>query len=249
MASLQDDMVVLELTKDVSGRESDSSDNNNIAIECSNDNKDPELFNTIDGDLLNRGGGCAGAVKEAPEPEEEKTSEKAKEFFKKIAGEDMEVDWLELKDILDYAMRKELPRASSQSQDSIVTTLLALVCGVVCRDTPLGQAFEVKNDGFSKDVCRSMIAMMDVDRSGKLGFEEFKALWVDIRHWKDGSGYLSAFELRHALNSAGYRLNNNILNILAHRYSSKDGMITFDDFMMCAVRLKGLIGQWFACFI
>nr|CAD7200723.1 unnamed protein product [Timema douglasi] len=180
-------------------------------------------------------------VKEAPEPEEEKTSEKAKEFFKKIAGEDMEVDWLELKDILDYAMRKELPRASSQSQDSIVTTLLALVCGVVCRDTPLGQAFEVKNDGFSKDVCRSMIAMMDVDRSGKLGFEEFKALWVDIRHWKDGSGYLSAFELRHALNSAGYRLNNNILNILAHRYSSKDGMITFDDFMMCAVRLKGLI--------
>nr|CAD7433093.1 unnamed protein product [Timema monikensis] len=45
-------------------------------------------------------------VKEAPEPEEEKTSEKAKEFFKKIAGEDMEVDWLELKDILDYAMRK-----------------------------------------------------------------------------------------------------------------------------------------------
>jgi calpain len=29
-----------------------------------------------------------------------------------------------------------------------------------------------------------MVAMMDVDRSGKLGFEEFKALWVDIRHWK-----------------------------------------------------------------
>nr|CAD7448572.1 unnamed protein product [Timema bartmani] len=247
-------MIVLELTKDVYGSESDSSHDNNIAIECNNDNKDPELFDISDGVLknnLNAGGDCAGAVKEEPEPEEEKTSEKAKEFFKKIAGEDMEVDWLELKDILDYAMRKELPRASSQSQDSIVTTLLALVCGVVCRDTPLGQAFEVKNDGFSKDVCRSMIAMMDVDRSGKLGFEEFKALWVDIRHWKtvfkiydkDGSGYLSAFELRHALNSAGYRLNNNILNILAHRYSSKDGMITFDDFMMCAVRLKGLIGQ------
>jgi hypothetical protein len=29
-----------------------------------------------------------------------------------------------------------------------------------------------------------MVAMMDVDRSGKLGFEEFKALWIDIRHWK-----------------------------------------------------------------
>lgn len=38
--------------------------------------------------------------------------------------------------------------------------------------------------GFSKDVCRSMIAMMDWDRSGKLGFEEFKKLWMDIRQWK-----------------------------------------------------------------
>jgi len=149
-----------------------------------------------------------------PEPEEDKTQDKVKEFFHKIAGEDMEVDWMELKEILDYAMRNE-----------------------------------TKNEGFSKDVCRSMVAMMDVDRSGKLGFEEFKTLWIDIRHWKavfslydkDSSGCLNAFELRQALNSAGYRLNNHILNILAHRYSTKNGMITFDDFMMCAVRLKAMI--------
>lgn len=149
-----------------------------------------------------------------PEPEEDKAQDKVKEFFRKIAGEDMEVDWMELKEILDYAMRNE-----------------------------------TKNEGFSKDVCRSMVAMMDVDRSGKLGFEEFKTLWIDIRHWKavfslydkDNSGCLNAFELRQALNSAGYRLNNHILNILAHRYSTKNGMITFDDFMMCAVRLKAMI--------
>ncbi|XP_063232270.1 calpain-B-like isoform X8 [Bacillus rossius redtenbacheri] len=153
-------------------------------------------------------------VKTEPLPEEEKTKEKAKEFFKKIAGDDMEVDWMELKEILDYAMRAE-----------------------------------THNEGFSKDVCRSMIAMMDVDRSGKLGFEEFKSLWVDIRNWravfklydKDSSGYMSAFELRTALNSAGYRLNNGVLNILAHRYSSKDDKITFDDFIMCAVKLKAMI--------
>lgn len=37
---------------------------------------------------------------------------------------------------------------------------------------------------FSKDVCRSMIAMMDKDHTGKLGFEEFKALWMDVRNWR-----------------------------------------------------------------
>lgn len=29
-----------------------------------------------------------------------------------------------------------------------------------------------------------MVAMMDVDRSGKLGFEEFKKLWIDVRAWQ-----------------------------------------------------------------
>ncbi|GLH13442.1 Troponin C, isoform 2 [Gryllus bimaculatus] len=145
----------------------------------------------------------------------------------------------------------EMPRASSE-QDSIITTVLSLFCGVVCRDTPLGQMFETKREGFSKDVCRSMVALMDVDRTGKLGYEEFRALWTDVRHWKnvfkmydkDGSGYLSAFELRQALNSAGYRLNNHILNILVHRYGTKTGTISFDDFMMCAVKLKAMIDMF-----
>ncbi|XP_018368105.1 PREDICTED: calpain-A-like isoform X3 [Trachymyrmex cornetzi] len=148
------------------------------------------------------------------EPEQDRNSEKVREFFKKLAGDDLEVDWMELKDILDYAMRKE-----------------------------------THDRGFSKDVCRSMVAMLDADHSGKLGFEEFKTLWNDIRKWKavfklydrDESGYLNAFELRQALNSAGYRLNNHILNILVHRYGTKDGKITFDDYIMCAVRLKTMI--------
>ncbi len=40
------------------------------------------------------------------------------------------------------------------------------------------------NQGFSKDICRSMVAMLDKDHSGKLGFEEFKTLWNDIRNWR-----------------------------------------------------------------
>lgn len=62
---------------------------------------------------------------------------------------------------------------------------------------------------------------------------------------KETQGYLTAFELREALNSAGYKLNNHILNILAHRYASKDSRISFDDFIMCAVKLKTMIGKFY----
>ncbi|XP_026279609.1 calpain-A isoform X4 [Frankliniella occidentalis] len=143
-----------------------------------------------------------------------KKDEKVKGLFLKLAGEDGEVDWMELKEIMDYTMRND-----------------------------------TRSSGFAKEVCRSMVAMMDADHSGKLGYEEFKILWTDIRRWravfklycKEGSGFLSAFELRQALNSAGYRLNNHILNILFHRYGASDGTITFDDFMMCAIRMKTMI--------
>lgn len=39
------------------------------------------------------------------DPDEEKRNERIKEFFKKVAGEDLEIDWVELKQILDYAMK------------------------------------------------------------------------------------------------------------------------------------------------
>jgi hypothetical protein len=38
--------------------------------------------------------------------------------------------------------------------------------------------------GFSKEICRSMVAMLDLDRSGKLELEEFKLLFSEIMRWK-----------------------------------------------------------------
>ncbi|XP_046752053.1 calpain-A isoform X8 [Diprion similis] len=201
--------------------------------------------------------GQEDTVRDQPEPD--RNEEKVREFFRKLAGDDMEVDWMELKEILDFAMRKELPSSARRSEarapeitpgeGSIVDTLISLLCGLVCNNEQYNKPVELQNEGFSKDICRSMVAMLDTDRSGKLGFEEFKSLWNDIRNWRavfrlydrDGSGYLSAFELRQALNSAGYRMNNHVLNILVHRYGTKDGMIAFDDYIMCAVRLKTMI--------
>jgi len=104
-------------------------------------------------------------------------------------------------------------------------------------------------EGFTKDVCRSMIAMLDQDHSGKLGFEEFKKLWSDIQTWKntfkmydrDQSGSLSTLELRAALHAAGYRLNYRVLNALVLRYGNREGTLGFDDFIMCTIKLKTMI--------
>ncbi|XP_017468261.1 PREDICTED: calpain-A [Rhagoletis zephyria] len=213
-------------------------------------------------------------------------------LFKSIAGPDMEVDWMELKRILDHSMKDDLPKSTSYTpynynlQNSDVggsavpevdgggLNILALICGPFCKGTPFESMFtdgseqnpanmnHVKpgnvgmppvvleeNTGFSKDVCRSMVAMMDVDQSGKLGFEEFEALLTDIAKWKavfklydtEQTGRIDGFKLRDALNSAGYHLNNRILNALAHRYGSRDGKISFDDFLMCAVKIRTYI--------
>ncbi|CAH0545797.1 unnamed protein product [Brassicogethes aeneus] len=144
-------------------------------------------------------------------PELQQQSNEIYEHFLKLAGTDQEVDWFELKEVLDYSMKQDMQAR-----------------------------------GFSKDICRSMVAMMDEDHSGKLGFPEFKILWGLLRKWKDiwyshdqdRSGSFSGFELRDALNMAGYRVNNKLLNALMHRYGNKNGEIQFDDFILCAIKLK-----------
>lgn len=143
-----------------------------------------------------------------------KGSKKALAFFKLVAGPDLEVNWEELKSLLD----------------STFTT-----------------KFEFH--GFSKDVCRSMISMMDADRSGKLGFDEFQDLWNSIDTWKmvfirfdkDKSGTLDSSELREALTSSGFKVNHKTLQTILLRYADKDGVLKFDDFIMCGLRLKYLI--------
>ncbi|XP_035793198.1 calpain-A-like isoform X1 [Anopheles albimanus] len=216
-------------------------------------------------------------------------------LFLDVAGEDGEVDWVELKRILDHSFRDDLPKSSSlnglnhqtyaatQNADNYggapaagggLEDLLGMLMNMCCKGVlggddsngnraPSGPANldsqivshqrplhdNISSEGFSKDVCRAMVAMLDVDHTGKLGFDEFQQLLTDIAKWKavfklydtQGTGRLSAFQLREALNSAGYHLNNRILNALVHRYGSRSGTIPFDDFIMCAVKIKTMI--------
>ncbi|XP_071961866.1 calpain-9-like isoform X2 [Antedon mediterranea] len=102
------------------------------------------------------------------------------------------------------------------------------------------------SSGFTLESCKSMVALNDLDRSGKLGFDEFKALWRDIKRWKgvfkkfdtDNSGTFNAYELRMALRSVGYTVSSKTFSALVLRYGGKDGTIDFDDFIQCTIKLK-----------
>uniref|UniRef100_A0A8K9XZ94 Calpain-3 n=1 Tax=Oncorhynchus mykiss TaxID=8022 RepID=A0A8K9XZ94_ONCMY len=113
---------------------------------------------------------------------------------------------------------------------------------------------DMKTDGFSLESCRSMIALMDTDGTGKLNLQEFKHLWSKIKAWqlifkkydKDKSSTISSFEMRNAVNDAGFRLNNQLYDIITMRYADEHLNIDFDSFICCFVRLEGMFRTFHA---
>ncbi|XP_068730617.1 calpain-B-like isoform X1 [Montipora capricornis] len=111
----------------------------------------------------------------------------------------------------------------------------------------LSQAFvTVMNSNlFSLEACRSMIAMFDRDKTGALGYSEFRGLWTILGMWKetfhaydkDNSGDMNLYELRDALIHLGYQLSNNALSSIILRYHNKKGTIPFDIFIQILVRV------------
>ncbi|XP_056252276.1 calpain-1 catalytic subunit-like isoform X1 [Seriola aureovittata] len=137
-----------------------------------------------------------------------------KSMFAQLAGEDMEISIHELRTILNR---------------------------VVARHKDL------KTDGFSMESCRTMVNLMDKDGSARLGLVEFQILWNKIRNWLvifrqfdlDKSGAMSSYEMRLAVEAAGFKLNNRLNQILVARYAENE-MIDFDNFICCLVKLEAM---------
>nr|XP_054603449.1 calpain-1 catalytic subunit isoform X1 [Nothobranchius furzeri] len=110
----------------------------------------------------------------------------------------------------------------------------------------IGKHKDLKTDGFSKESCRSMINLMDTDGSGKLGLTEFHVLWEKIKRYLtifrqfdlDKSGTMSSYEMRMALESAGFKLDNRLFQLIILRYTEEDMAVDFDNFVTCLVRLE-----------
>nr|XP_057943971.1 calpain small subunit 1a [Doryrhamphus excisus] len=107
---------------------------------------------------------------------------------------------------------------------------------------------DLRTDGFTIESCRSMVAVMDSDSTGKLGFHEFKHLWNNIKKWQgvyksydaDGSGVIGAAELPNAFRAAGFPLSEQLFQMLIRRYSDENGNMDFDNYIGCLVRLDAM---------
>ncbi|CAJ1076991.1 calpain-3b isoform X2 [Xyrichtys novacula] len=165
--------------------------------------------------------GILGESKKKPKRkllEEQEETEEEKQFrviYQKIAGEDMQICANELKTVMKNVLSKHS---------------------------------EIQSEGFSLETCRSMIALMDTDGTGKLNLQEFKHLWRKIKAWqlifkryqKNKSCSISSFEMRNAVNEAGFHLNNQLYDIIAMRYADEHLNIDFDSYICCFVRLEGM---------
>lgn len=112
----------------------------------------------------------------------------------------------------------------------------------------IGKHGDLQTDGFTIESCRSMVAVMDSDSTGKLGFHEFKFLWNNIKKWqgiykaydKDRSGVISQSELCGAFKAAGFPLNDQLIQLIVRRYSDENGDMDFDNYIGCLVRLDAM---------
>nr|XP_036878593.1 calpain-2 catalytic subunit [Manis javanica] len=110
----------------------------------------------------------------------------------------------------------------------------------------LGQ--DIKSDGFSIETCKIMVDMLDSDGSGKLGLREFHILWMKIQKYQkiyreidvDRSGTMNSYEMRKALEEAGFKLPCQLHQIIVARFADDQLIIDFDNFVRCLVRLETL---------
>ncbi|XP_069502379.1 calpain-1 catalytic subunit-like [Ambystoma mexicanum] len=110
----------------------------------------------------------------------------------------------------------------------------------------LSQHSMEKVDSFSLESSQQMLALVDVNDNGKLGLGEFKRIWGKIKSWElifakhdtNQSRAMESYEIRMALESAGFHLNNRLTEIITKRYGNASMRISFSGFVSCLVLLE-----------
>lgn len=99
---------------------------------------------------------------------------------------------------------------------------------------------------FSIECCRSLIVMVDTDRSGKLDYPQFKRLfrWIlDTRkvyqsYENSQSWDMDSRDLKQVMHNLSYDISSETIELIATKYRNRMFRIDFDDFLQICARLK-----------
>ncbi|XP_041658186.1 calpain-1 catalytic subunit-like [Cheilinus undulatus] len=99
--------------------------------------------------------------------------------------------------------------------------------------------------GWEYDTCRSLIALVDVDRNRRMTITEFRNLWKKIEEYKkhfdradlNDNGTLSDYEVQKAIQAAGLDTNDMMVKLYVYRYSGYSST-NLESFITIMMRLE-----------
>ncbi|XP_063445321.1 calpain-A-like [Mytilus trossulus] len=98
---------------------------------------------------------------------------------------------------------------------------------------------------FSLEAARSLVTLMDRNRSGALNFDEVVKGWNEIKAYKrifeqfdkDGSSSVDTFELSKVFRALDFTVNRQVLVAIVRRYGNRNNKIRLTDFLIVIFKL------------
>ncbi|XP_064639540.1 calpain-B-like isoform X2 [Lineus longissimus] len=141
-------------------------------------------------------------------------------LYDQFAGEDKEIDAYELQKLLNYVFFR----------GEVVVT---------------GGVKEDEEANFDRESARSLLAMVDENKSGRICKKEFSKLTAELKVWKDGfhkydrdkSGTIDVGELQEIFSRMGLSLSKKCLAPIVRRYAGKNQTLNFRDFILASTKV------------
>ncbi|KAG7275655.1 hypothetical protein CRUP_009621 [Coryphaenoides rupestris] len=116
-------------------------------------------------------------------------------------------------DDIDDSFKSMFAQLAGEDMEICIRELRTILNRVISRHQDL------ETDGFSMESCRTMVIFRQFDL--------------------DKSGAMSSYEMRMAVEAAGFKLNNKLNQVLVARYADND-TVDFDNFICCLVKLEAM---------
>ena len=95
---------------------------------------------------------------------------------------------------------------------------------------------ELAGQAFGSEASRTLVAMEDFDRNGKLDYSEFRGVWRSV--YEDWRPVISEAMIAPDFREVGFKLSKPALESLALRYTDENGRVSMNDFIVVCSRIK-----------